>query len=130
VGSASVMIMNGVADPLNPFEGGEVALYGLFMKRGEVISSLESAQFFAELNGAATVPETESAAFANNVRVDRTRWIGGGGEEIVLVAIHGAGHVIPQPIYRYPPLLGPTPREPNGPEVIWRFFDAQTPRPQ
>jgi polyhydroxybutyrate depolymerase len=39
-GSSSVMIMNGTKDPLNPFDGGEVTLFGLF-RRGKVRSSRE-----------------------------------------------------------------------------------------
>jgi polyhydroxybutyrate depolymerase len=42
-GTSSVMIMNGTKDPLNPFEGGEVKLFGLF-RRGKVRSSRESGQ--------------------------------------------------------------------------------------
>jgi polyhydroxybutyrate depolymerase len=127
--SASVMIMNGVADPLNPFDGGEVALYGMFMKRGEVLSSMASARFFADLNGAVAEPETESRALSGSIRVDRASWVAAGAE-IELVAIHGAGHVIPQPAYRYPRLLGPTPRTLNGPEMVWQFFARQPPRSQ
>ncbi len=128
-GGVSVMIVNGVGDPLNPFDGGEVALYGLLMKRGEVRSASASAQFFADLNQIATPPETATDALAGGVRVARTAWSDGGGAEVELIAIDGAGHVIPQPHYRHPRLLGPTPREPNGPELIWQFFDRQKARP-
>jgi polyhydroxybutyrate depolymerase len=43
--------------------------------------------------------------------------------EVELVAIHGGGHGIPQPYWRYPRLLGPAPKETNGPAVIWAFFE-------
>jgi polyhydroxybutyrate depolymerase len=49
-GTSSVMIMNGTKDPLVPFDGGEVNLFGLFVKRGKVLSSQESGQYFANLN--------------------------------------------------------------------------------
>ena len=38
-GTSSVMIMNGTEDPLVPFDGGEVSLFGLFVKRGKVLAS-------------------------------------------------------------------------------------------
>ena len=121
----SVMIMNGTADPLNPFDGGLMALFGTFMSRGDVRSSSASANFFADLNGITSPPETSTTAVADGLSVERSKWSGGDGTEVELVAIHGGGHVIPQPYYRYPRFLGPTPEEPNGPDVIWKFFENQ-----
>src|SRR6266550_2362605 len=57
-GTSSVMIMNGTKDPLNPFDGGEVNLLGLFYRNGKVRSSRESGQYFADLNNIAGTPET------------------------------------------------------------------------
>lgn len=37
----SAMIMNGLMDPINPYNGGEVSLFG-FGSRGRVFSSAES----------------------------------------------------------------------------------------
>ncbi|MBV9991038.1 MAG: polyhydroxybutyrate depolymerase [Alphaproteobacteria bacterium] len=87
-----VMIMNGTDDPLNPFDGGEVTLFG-FLKRGTVLSSRATAQYFARAHG-----------------------------KVELVAIHGGGHVMPQPYWRAPRILGPTPAAPDGPAAIWDFF--------
>src|SRR5439155_7598 len=39
-----------------------------------------------------------------------------------------SGHGIPQPYWRYPRFLGPAPKEPNGPAVIWAFFERQRPK--
>jgi polyhydroxybutyrate depolymerase len=113
-GTSSVMIMNGTKDPLNPFNGGEVRFFGLF-KRGRVRSSRESGQYFADLNHIAGTPETADGFVV---------WGNGGKVEVELVA-HGGGPVIPQPYWRYPRLQGPTPKEPNGPAVIWAFFERQ-----
>jgi polyhydroxybutyrate depolymerase len=103
-GTSSVMIMNGTSDPLVPFDGGSVSVYGLFYKLGKVRSSRESAQYFADLNHLTGPPWRNQ-----NV-------------EVQLVVVQGGGHGIPQPYYRHPRLLGPSLREPNGPEVIWEFF--------
>jgi polyhydroxybutyrate depolymerase len=127
-GTSSVMIMNGTKDPLVPFDGGEVSLFGLFVKRGKVLSSRESGQYFADLNHIADTPETNETQVADGVRVEQVFWHNDSKIEVELVAIHGGGHGIPQPYRRHPRLLGPTPKEPNGPAVIWAFFERQRPR--
>jgi polyhydroxybutyrate depolymerase len=124
--TSSVMIMNGTKDPINPFAGGEVRLFGL-LKRGTVRSSRESGQYFADLNHIAGAPETSETQVADGVRVERVFWRDNSNVEVELVAIHGGGHGIPQPYQRRPRILGPSPKEPNGPEVIWAFFERQRP---
>jgi len=126
-GTSSVMIMNGTKDPLNPFDGGEVKFLGMFA-RGKVRSSRESGQYFADLNNIAGPPETNETQVADGVRVQQLLWRNDSTVEVELVAIHGGGHGIPQPYRRNPRLLGPTPREPNGPAVIWAFFERQRPK--
>jgi polyhydroxybutyrate depolymerase len=126
-GTSSVMIMNGTKDPLNPFNGGEVKLFGLFLDRGKVRSSRDSGQYFADLNTITGTPEASATEVANGVRVEQVLWRKDSKVEVELVAIHGGGHGIPQPYYRSPRILGPTPKEPNGPAVIWGFFERQRP---
>ena len=121
----SVMIMNGTKDPLVPFEGGEVNLLGLFYKCGTVRSSRDSAQYFADLNHLAGPPETKQAPVADGVGVERVLWRGDTKTEVELVAVHGGGHGMPQPYYRRPRLLGPSPMAPDGPALIWEFFARQ-----
>ena len=126
------MIMNGTKDPLVPFEGGKVSLFGLFYKSGKVRSARASGQYFADLNHIAGAPETTETAVADGVRVERVLWRNRLDVEVELVAIHGGGHGIPQPYRSRPPvlgplLLGPLPTEPNGPDMIWAFFERQRP---
>ena len=123
--SASVMIMNGTEDPLVPFDGGEVSLFGLFYKNGKVRSSRASGQYFADLNNIVGGPEISERQVADGVRVEEARWRNDSNVEVELVAIHGGGHGMPQPYRRHPRLLGPSPKEPNGPELIWSFFERQ-----
>jgi polyhydroxybutyrate depolymerase len=127
-GTSSVMIMNGTADPLVPFNGGEVSLYGLFVKRGKVLSSRASAQYFADRNGIAGAPETSETQMISGVQVERVVWRSDSKTQVELVAVHGGGHGLPQPYQHHPRLLGPSPIEPNGPELIWAFFQRQQPR--
>ena len=124
-GTPSVMIMNGTDDPLVPFDGGSVSLFGLFYKLGKVRSSRESGQYFADLNRIAGTPERNETPVANGVRVEQVLWRNDSTVEVELVAVHGGGHGIPQPYRRHPRLLGPSPKEPNGPAVIWDFFERQ-----
>jgi polyhydroxybutyrate depolymerase len=123
-GTASVLIMNGTEDPLNPFLGGEVALYGLFMHRGRVLSSHATAGYFAGAEGLGGRPATRLTEVADGIKVERMLWRGK-SREVESDAIVGGGHAFPQRWYRGPRLLGPTPREPNAAEVIWEFFARQ-----
>jgi polyhydroxybutyrate depolymerase len=125
-GTSSVMIMNGTKDPVIPFDGGEVTFFG-FLKRGRVRSSRASGQYIADLNHITGTPEASETDMADGVRVDRVVWRNDSSVEVELEAIHGGGHGIPQPYRRYPRALGPTAREPNGPAVIWAFFERQRP---
>ena len=124
-GTSSVMIMNGTEDPLVPFDGGDVNLFGLFVKRGKVLASQQSGQYFADLNHIAGAPGTNETIVGDGVRVEHVLWRNDSKVEVELVAIHGGGHGMPQPYRRHPRLLGPSPREPNGPDVIWAFFERQ-----
>ena len=121
----SVMIMNGSKDPLVPYAGGEVNLLGFFYKGGYVISSRASAQYFADRNHLAGAPQVSLTQAAEGVSVEQARWSNNGKTEVDLVTIHGGGHGLPQPYARRPRLLGPSPMEPNGPVMIWDFFERQ-----
>jgi polyhydroxybutyrate depolymerase len=126
-GTSSVMIMNGTEDPIVPFDGGEVSLFGFSYKYGKVLSSRASGQYFADLNRITGPPVTNETQVADGVRVEHVLWCNDSKVEVELVAIHGGGHGMPQPYRRRPRLLGPSPMQPNGPEVIWAFFERQRP---
>jgi len=123
----STMILNGTEDPLVPYAGGEINLLGLFYKGGQVISSTASAQYLADRNAIAGKPQVSLTQTAQGTRVEHARWrAAGGSTEVELVTLHGAGHGLPQPWARRPRLLGPSPMEPNGPALIWAFFERQS----
>jgi len=126
-GTPSVMIMNGTEDPIVPFDGGDVNFFGFFLRNGKVRSSRASGQYFADLNSIAGPPVTSETEVADGVRVEQVLWHNDSKIEVELVAVHGGGHGMPQPYRRHPRLLGPSPTEPNGPEVIWAFFARQRP---
>ena len=126
-GTSSVMIMNGTEDPLVPFDGGHVSLFGFAYKYGTVMSSRQSGQYFAGLNHIAGTPATHQTQTAAGVQVEQVLWRSDSNVQVELVAIHGGGHGIPQPYRRHPRLLGPSPKQPDGPAVIWAFFERQRP---
>jgi polyhydroxybutyrate depolymerase len=127
--ATSVMIMNGTKDPLIHYEGGDSSLFGLFFKGGELKSSIASAKFFAEVSKAHKQAAllAVSANSGDGQEVDHTIWRNDNNLEVELVTINGGGHGLPQPYWRRPRLLGPSPMSPNGPAIIWNFFARQQP---
>ncbi|MDQ6629945.1 MAG: prolyl oligopeptidase family serine peptidase [Pseudomonadota bacterium] len=125
----SVLIVNGTEDPLVPFGGGEVNLLGLFYKGGNVLSSRDSGQYFAELAKISGMPEASQSSAADGVGVEQLLWRNDSSLEVELVAIRGGGHGMPQAAWRRPRLLGPSPMAPDGPSLIWAFFERQRQRP-
>jgi polyhydroxybutyrate depolymerase len=117
--------MNGTKDPLVPFGGGEVNLLGLFYKGGNVLSSRESGRYFAALNNIAGTPTVSQDHAAGDVGVEQLLWRSDTGIEVELIAILGGGHGMPQAAWRRPRLLGPSPMAPDGPALIWAFFERQ-----
>jgi len=130
--STSVMIMNGTKDPIVHYGGGETSLFGLFYKGGILRSSQDTTKFFADLNkiGGNPVinPETNSARFSDKdqTKFERALWKNESKTEVELVTIYGGGHGMPQPYWKRPRLVGPSPMAPNGPELIWNFFARQS----
>jgi polyhydroxybutyrate depolymerase len=129
----SVMIMNGTEDTLVPYDGGETSLFGLFYKGGILRSSQDTAKFFADLNkigGGDPVinPTTDSGLLSgeDKTKFKRALWQNESKTEVELVTIYGGGHGMPQPYWKRPRLVGPSPMAPNGPVLIWDFFARQT----
>ncbi|MBC3832858.1 prolyl oligopeptidase family serine peptidase [Undibacterium amnicola] len=129
--STSVMIMNGTEDPIVHYEGGETSLLGLFYKGGILRSSQDTAKFFADLNkidGDPVINPVTSSDLLNGedkTKFERALWKNVSKTEVELVTIYGGGHGMPQPYWKRPRLVGPSPMAPNGPAIIWDFFARQ-----
>ena len=119
----SIAILNGTADEINPFEGGN--RHGLWtMSLGNVQSAEQSARYFAELAGRADQPIVErlpNHATHSSTWAERRTWLGNGAK-IELLAIHGGGHTISQPLVRQPRILGATSADVDALDEVWRFF--------
>jgi polyhydroxybutyrate depolymerase len=121
----SVLIMNGSADPMNPFDGGDVALYGVLGNRGAVLSSADSIDYFRDIAGHEGLPERATLPDldpGDGSTVEVTRWRAPGRKAVALYAIRNGGHNAPHPQLELPRLLGHTNHDISAAHEIWRFF--------
>ncbi|MGJ5020640.1 alpha/beta hydrolase family esterase [Bradyrhizobium oligotrophicum] len=118
-----VVMINGTADPMVPYRGGEVGLRG---GRGRVWSADRTAEFFARRDGcgarqAVALPHRD---LASDTSVTQLSWrdcqvIGG----VSLYRVEGGGHALPGRRPLAPRLLGPSNFDIDAAEVILRAFD-------
>lgn len=101
------MIINGTADPLNPYSGG-AANFGATVR-----STQATAEYFARRNGQSDRPQIAPVSSSASP-VERETWNDSGKPEVVLITIKGGGHVVPRFSYL------------DGPAEIWDFFSRQT----
>ena len=118
----SVLLINGTADPLVPYDGGGV---GLVAKRGEVISAPRTAAFWAGLDGCSARPGQAQVLDVDpkdGMRVVVESFgLGRDSSEVLLYTVEGGGHTWPSGGRRNPQ-FGKTARDINATEVIWDFF--------
>ena len=122
--SVSAMLICGTRDPINPYAGGKVTIFG-FGDRGFVHAAPESAAMLASLLGAdvrhgereLVVPKSPG----RETWVERQDWTAETGD-VALVTVHHGGHAVPQPGYRFPRVLGRTEDRFNAPAACWTFF--------
>ncbi|WP_245283827.1 PHB depolymerase family esterase [Bradyrhizobium sp. Cp5.3] len=124
-----MLLMNGTADPLIPFEGGRGSSY--FAADG-FWSTPRTLAFWRKLNGceaddaAATALADSNAADQSTVTRISSRCPK--GHDVVLYRVNDGGHRIPglSPDARFPKiaasLLGPQNGDIDGAETIWAFF--------
>jgi polyhydroxybutyrate depolymerase len=124
-GVVPVLIMNGTEDPVVSYRGGRI-LRGT-LNEGYAMSTEETARFFVARNGLPDVPEILRLAHvkkSDSTWVERTMWRAAGKAPVVLYTIHGGGHVVPQPYFRYPNAVGQMTADVNAPRAIWDFFES------
>ncbi|MDX1735845.1 MAG: PHB depolymerase family esterase [Halioglobus sp.] len=119
------LLMNGTDDPMNPYEGGKVALYGLVGDRGDVLSTAASTAYWADLAGYSAPPERSElpdtvASDGSSIEVEA--WRAPGRKPVALYRVVGGGHTVPHPQLRAPRLIGNTNQDVVAAEVIWAFF--------
>ena len=123
----SVLIMNGTDDPMNPWRGGDVVLYGVWGNRGPVLSAQESIDYFrklAGLEGAPQVTQFPDRDPEDGSTVERSSWSAPGKRRVVLYTIQGGGHGAPHPAVYGRRLLGHSNRDVHAANEIWDFFQS------
>jgi polyhydroxybutyrate depolymerase len=118
-----MLMIDGTADPLVPYQGGEVIVDG-----GAIYSSEVSAQKWAQFNNchsgpySSTVPPKSTGGLPTRmIRYSECE----SGADVELRAIEGGGHTWPGGFQYLPErMIGKTSREFEANEVIWKFFLA------
>ncbi|WP_456619628.1 MULTISPECIES: alpha/beta hydrolase family esterase [unclassified Bradyrhizobium] len=124
-----MLIINGTADPLVPYEGGRGSSY--YAADG-FWSTEETLAFWRKLNGCdtddAAVTDLPNSAPADQTTVTRVSSHCPSGHDVVLYRVNHGGHRMPgfAPDARFPKiaarLLGPQNNDIDGAETIWTFF--------
>lgn len=130
--TARAMLVSGTDDPIVPFHGGEVSLFG-FASRGMALSSAATGAALARRNGIAAGPDVTRLPSQNpgdTTSVERLIWSQGDEPAVTLYVVHGGGHVVPQPGFRFPRLLGRTAANLNAPSEAVTFFRLSRASPQ
>lgn len=111
VGTTSrVMLVSGTGDPISPYYGGKVSLFGL-KQIGNCISAVDTAEYFLSANNMKNTPEVISLETTNKkgaLSVEVQSWRSAGRAFVELYSIEAGDHVIPQLYYRFPRLMGKT----------------------
>ena len=122
-----ILFMNGTDDPLVPYDGGFVDVFG--KKRGEILSTYDSAVAFGTWNGC--TEEREAVTLPDWAKRDGTRvhvHSGKGCEApVVVYRIEGGGHTWPGGVQYLPKaVVGRVSRDIDGAKHIFAFFAKQS----
>lgn len=127
-GPVSVLLIAGTADPLVPYDGGEVGL-GSRANRGEVTGVAATRDYWLHtdcLVGAKPVAFAFPHSGTGDTHADRQAWGPDGGPQVAVLTIRNGGHVEPSLRFDYPRLyyriVGPQSHDLESAEEAWRFF--------
>lgn len=119
----SALFMNGTADPLVPYLGGNT-------ENGTVISTDSSIAYWVKRNGTQTAPIITQFPQKSSSKVISYRYAQGiNGTEVMLYKVEGGGHIEPSRRERYSFLWTAFAGTQNGDiesaEEIWAFFKGK-----
>lgn len=121
----AIMIMNGTADKIVPYDGGEIKVLG--SKRGAVIPTDKFVDFWKVKNGCTSEISTtiqDKKEDGTSVTINEYKNCKNRGS-LVHYKIEGGGHTWPGgKQYLGVGLVGKTSREINACEVIWDYFKS------
>ena len=126
----SIAIFNGTKDPINPYEGGLVNVFG-DTSRGSVLSTLDTLKYWVDL---AQLDQSHESILTDNdndnsTSVIKTTWTKEvrsekENKEVRLYTLKGSGHVMPSKVVDFAQILGGNAQDIAGAEEIWTFFQA------
>src|ERR1700691_2684836 len=120
-GSVPLLVVDGERDPFNPIDGGRVTLFG-FGYRGRALS----AQTFAKALGVTSAPQEilhlDPQKSGDPTSADGFLWPSVPSPVVALYKIEDGGHVVPQPVFRYPRILGHTTTAVDMPKLMIEMF--------
>ena len=121
----SVLIMNGTDDPLVPYAGGQVKVFG--QERGAILSTAASVAWWIGHNGCLTTAKVEALPdqdTCDDCTVEVAAYGGGKQDtEVVLYKIIGGGHTWPGgKQYLFKAMVGKVCRDIDATQVIFDFF--------
>jgi polyhydroxybutyrate depolymerase len=117
----SIAVMNGTADPLVPYAGGNIG-FGQFVFR-RVLSTADTIGFWARTNGCPASPSVEARRIEAFTLVTERHTRCGAGAEVMLVRVENGGHTWPGGVQYLPATsVGPTVHGYDGSAALWAFF--------
>jgi polyhydroxybutyrate depolymerase len=120
----SLLLINGTADPLVPYEGGVVGAR-IGRHRGSVLGTAMSVEHFAQVAHCDSPQTTDEPDLdpADGTRTRRTRYTCPAGVGVELLTVDGGGHTWPGgPQYLPARAIGLVSRDFDASERIWEFF--------
>jgi polyhydroxybutyrate depolymerase len=120
----AVVLIEGTADPINPYLGGRVSIYGIG-NRGTVLSARKSAEWFARRYGLETDPTPGPALKQGSLVATWEDW-GRPRPLVRLITIQGGGHTIPKVGHPSPKIIvGHTFRSDALIEGAWDMISSE-----
>jgi polyhydroxybutyrate depolymerase len=122
-GIQKLALIDGTADPIVPWDGGEVSVLGA--SRGKVIGARATFQFFmdaAHCGTASAAPPLDRVA-DDGTQLTLHRAAGCDGADVRLYEVNGGGHAWPGGVrYAREWLIGKVSRELDATDETWRFL--------
>jgi polyhydroxybutyrate depolymerase len=123
--ATAVLVMNGTDDPLVPYAGGQIKVFG--QERGDILSTQETIEWWVRHNGCLPSPKVEKLPdqdTTDGCSVEVATYGNGKlGTEVVLYKVVAGGHTWPggkQYLGKW--LVGRVCRDINATQVIFDFF--------
>ncbi len=120
-----ILVINGTSDPMVPYDGGHVRLFG--RNRGAIWLTSRTVEFWAKVNGCSSAPR--AAALTDHDPGDGTVTIRHEYQScrapVTLLEVRGGGHTWPGAMQYLPrALIGPVSRDFDASEEIAAFFKS------